>query len=59
MLREESLLTMSKEGFIRSFAKNIRVTGDTAVLTYSIPELPDNVSLEDVGVPRFVQYGGR
>jgi hypothetical protein len=50
---------MSKEGFIRSFAKNIRVTGDTAVLTYSIPELPDNVSLEDVGVPRFVQYGGR
>ena len=47
-----------RKAFIRSFIKEIRVTGDNAVMTYSMPELPEKLCLKKVGVPRFVQYGG-
>jgi hypothetical protein len=35
------------------------VTGDDAVLTYSIPLLPEKVAIEKEGVLPTVQYGGR
>ncbi len=57
VLREGTLI--ERKAFIRSFVEDIRVSGDDAVLTYSIPELPEKVSLEVVGVPRIVQRGGR
>ncbi len=57
VLREGTLV--ERKAFIRSFVKDIRVSGDTAVLTYSIPELPEKVALKEMRVPRVVQYGGR
>jgi hypothetical protein len=57
VLQEGTII--ERNAFIRSFVKDIRVIGDDAVLTYSIPELPEKVSLEEVGVPRIVQRGGR
>ena len=57
VLQEGTLI--ERKAFIRSFVKDIRVTGNDAVLTYSIPELPEEVSLEEVGVPCIVQRGGR
>ncbi len=57
VLREGTLV--ERKAFIRSFVKDIRVSGDDAVLIYSVPELPEKVSLEEVGVPRIVQRGGR
>ena len=57
VLREGTLV--ERKAFIRSFVKDIRVSGNDAVLTYSVPELPENVSLAEVGVPRTVQRGGQ
>ncbi|MFC2003745.1 hypothetical protein ACFLV4_07400 [Chloroflexota bacterium] len=57
VLQEGTLV--ERKAFIRSFVKDIRVSGNDAVLTYSVPELPEKVSLEEVGVPRIVQRGGR
>ncbi|MFC1905051.1 recombinase zinc beta ribbon domain-containing protein [Chloroflexota bacterium] len=57
VLQEGTLV--ERKAFIRSFVKDIRVSGDDAVVTYSVPELPEKVSLEEVGVPRIVQRGGR
>ena len=50
---------VERKAFIRSFVKDIRVSGNDAVLIYSVPELPEKVSLEEAGVPRIVQHGGR
>ena len=57
VLREGTLV--ERKAFIRSFVKDVRVSGDEAVLTYTIPELPDKVSLGGAGVPRIVLHGGR
>ena len=57
VLREGTLV--ERKAFIRSFVKDICVHGDQAVITYSIPEVPENVSLREVGVPRIVQRGGQ
>jgi len=57
VLREGTLV--ERKAFIRSFVKDIRVSGDQAMITYSIPEVPENVSLREVGVLSTVQYGGR
>ncbi len=57
VLREGTLV--ERKAFIRSFVKDIRVSGDDVVLIYSVPELPEKVSLEEIGVPRIVQRGGR
>lgn len=48
-----------RKAFIRSFVKEIRVTGDEAVMTYSAPLPSDEVDLEGEIVPRIVRYGGR
>jgi site-specific DNA recombinase len=57
VLQEGTLL--ERKAFIRSFVKEIHITGDEAVLTYSMPELPEKVSLDKAGVPRIEQRGGR
>jgi DNA repair ATPase RecN len=57
VLREGTLV--ERKAFIRSFVNDIRVSGDDAVLSYSIPELSEKISFEEVGVPRIIQRGGR
>ena len=57
IIREGSLA--HRKAFIRGFVKDIRVTGEKAVLSYSPPGLPDKVELNLEGVPRIVQHGGR
>ena len=48
-----------RKAFIRGFVKDIRVTGGKAVLSYTLPDLPDKVEFNLEEVPRIVQYGGR
>jgi len=57
LLKEGSLA--ERRTFIKSFIKEIRVTGNEAVLTYTIPILPEKVTIEKEGVLPIVQYGGR
>ncbi len=57
IIREGSLV--HRKAFIRGFVKDIRVTGEKAVLSYSLPDLPDKVELNLKVVPRIVQYGGQ
>jgi site-specific DNA recombinase len=57
LLKEGSLT--ERRAFIRSFVREVKVTGDEAVLTYSIPLLPEKVAIEKEGVLPTVQYGGR
>jgi oligoribonuclease (3'-5' exoribonuclease) len=42
LLKEESLA--ERRTFIRSFIKEVRVTGDEAVLSYSMPILPEKLA---------------
>jgi site-specific DNA recombinase len=44
----------NKKAFIRGFAKDIRVTGDEAVMNYSLPSLLMDNRLDFDGVPRTV-----
>ncbi len=53
---EDSLITEGKS-FIKSF-EDIRVSGDQAVIICSMPEVPENVSLGEGGVPFIVHGGG-
>ena len=48
-----------RKAFIRGFVKDIRVTREKAVLSYSPPDLPDKEELNLEGGPRIVQHGGR
>ena len=48
-----------RRAFIQSFVKEVKVTGDEVLLTYTMPLLPTGVSEEKVGVLSTVQYGGR
>jgi site-specific DNA recombinase len=57
LLKEGSLA--ERRAFIRSFVKEIRVTGNAAVLSYSMPLLPEKVAIEKEGVLPTVQYSGR
>ena len=57
LLKQESLT--ERRAFIRSFVKEVRVTGDEAVLSYSTPMLPEKVVIEKEGVLPTLQYGGR
>ena len=56
LLREGSLA--ERRTFIRSFVKEVRVTGNEAVLSYCMPILPDNITIEKEGVLPTVRYGG-
>jgi site-specific DNA recombinase len=57
LLKEGSLT--ERRAFIRSFVREVRVTGYEAVLTYSMPLLPEKVAIEKEGVLPTVRYGGR
>jgi len=48
-----------RRAFIRSFIKEVKVTGNEVLLTYTIPLSPRGVSEEKVGVLSTVQHGGR
>jgi len=48
-----------RRAFIKSFIEEVRVTGVEAVLSYSMPILPEKVAIEKEGVLPTVQYGGR
>ena len=48
LLKEGSLA--ERRTFIRSFVKEVRVTGNEAVLSYSMPILPEKVTIEKDGV---------
>jgi site-specific DNA recombinase len=47
-----------RKAFIRSFVKEMQVTGDEVLLTYTIPLPPQGISQERVGVLCSVQSGG-
>ena len=57
LLKEGTLA--ERRTFIRNFVKEIIVTGDEAVLSYSMPTLPGKVVIGKEGVLPTVQYGGR
>jgi hypothetical protein len=48
-----------RRSFIKSFVKEIRVTGKDVVIDYSIPPTPDKLAFGIEGVPPTVQYSGR
>ena len=56
LLNESSL--SERRAFIRSFIKEVEVTGDEVLLTYTMPFLPRGASEEKVGVLSTVQHGG-
>ena len=45
--------------FIRGFVKELKVTGNEVVLNYTMPIIPDNLTMEKERVLPTVQYGGR
>lgn len=56
LLKEGSLA--ERRAFIRSFVKEVRVTGNDAVLTYTLPVPPQDFSIGNNEVPLTVRYGG-
>lgn len=56
-LLDESSLT-ERKSFIRSFVKEVKVTGDEVLLTYTLPLPPEGIPEEKVGVLSSVHYGG-
>jgi site-specific DNA recombinase len=56
LLTEGSLA--ERKTFIRSFVKEVKVTGDDVLLTYTMPILPGGVTEERLPVLSIVHYGG-
>jgi site-specific DNA recombinase len=56
LLNESSLA--ERKTFIRSFVKEVKVTGDEALLSYTIPMLPRGVTEEKLPVLSIVHHGG-
>ncbi len=56
VLSESSLA--ERKSFIRSFVKEVKVTGDDVLLTYTIPMLPKGITEEKLPVLSIVHYGG-
>jgi len=48
-----------QRAFIRSFVKEVKVTGTDALLTYTMPLPPQGITEERAGVLNTVHYGGR
>lgn len=57
-LLNRSSLT-ERKAFIRSFVKEVKVTGDEVLLNYTMPLPPEGISEEKVGVLSTVHYGGQ
>ena len=47
-----------RRAFVRSFVKEVKVTDNEVLLTYTIPTAPKGLT-EELGVPSIVHYGGR
>jgi len=56
-LSESSLA--ERKSFVRSFVKEVKVTGDEVLLTYTIPMLPEGMTEEKLPVLSIVHDGGR
>lgn len=56
LLNESSLA--KRKTFIRSFVKEVKVTGDEVLITYTIPMLPREVNEEKIPVPPIAHNGG-
>ena len=56
LLSESSLC--EKKAFVRSFVKEVKVTGDEVLLTYTIPMMPKGMTEEKVPVLSIVHDGG-
>jgi len=56
LLKEGS--TSERRTFIRGFIKEVKVTGNEVVLNYTMPLIPDYLTMEKEGVPPIVHYGG-
>jgi site-specific DNA recombinase len=56
LLNESSL--PEKKSFVRSFIKEVKVTGEEALLTYTLPMLPKGRIEEKLPVLSIVHYGG-
>jgi hypothetical protein len=57
-LLEESPLA-ERKAFIRSFVKDLKVTGDDVLLTYTLSILPARITEEKLPVLSIVQCSGR
>ncbi len=57
LLKEGSLV--ERRAFIRSFVREVKVTSDEVVLEYTMPLLPDNITVGKEGVLPTIQHGGR
>ena len=57
LLKEGSLA--ERRAFIRNFVREVKVTGNEVVLNYTMPTVPDSVTIEREGVLPTVQYSGR
>jgi DNA invertase Pin-like site-specific DNA recombinase len=57
LLSESSLA--ERKSFVRSFVKEVKVTGDEVLLTYTIPMLPRGMIEEKLPVLSIVHDGGR
>ena len=57
----KTLLTRSelteRRAFIRRFVKEIKVTGDEVILTYTMPSKPNGTSEDRIGVLPIVLHG--
>ena len=56
-LEESSLV--ERKAFIRSFVKEVKVTMENVLLTYTLPVLPAGVTEEKLPVLSIVHYSGR
>ena len=56
LLKEGSLT--ERRAFIRSFVREVKVTGNEVVLSYSMPLLSERATIEKTGVLPTAQYGG-
>ncbi len=57
LLNESSL--SERKSFVRSFVKEVKVTGDEVLLTYTMPMLPKGITEEKLPVLSIVHDGGR
>ena len=49
---------IERRSFIRSFVKEVRVKGNSVIISYTIPLTPKGMSQENIGVLCSVHYGG-
>ena len=57
LLSESSL--GERRSFVRSFVKEVKVTNNEVLLTYTIPMAPEGITEEELGVLSIVHYGGQ